>query len=329
VSTAAEQPFPPQSRRPTVSGVDTEPVAEPPALVLRRAALDQGIVDDEIARLRRAGTWTSLQRGAYLVGDPPLDRRTRHELAVRATFAALRTAAVVSHASAAALHGLPLWGIPLQRVHITRRPPARSDADTRLRSHVARLAADDVVVLGSLPVTSLARTVVDLARSLPFAAGLAVADAALHSRKVTPDDLRAVLEAGAGTRGTRAARRVVAAADRRSESVGESRSRAVMIQLGLVLPDLQVEVREPGGRLVGRCDFGWRDARVLGEFDGQVKYGRLLRPGQEPGDAVFEEKRREDALRDERWGMVRWVWRELDTPVLLGRRITRRLRAGR
>ena len=52
----------------------------------------------------------------------------------------------------------------------------------------------------------------------------------------------------------------------------------------------------------------------MGEFDGRIKYGRLLRPGQQAGDAVFEEKRREDAIRDEDWGVVRWVWSELRRP---------------
>jgi predicted transcriptional regulator of viral defense system len=309
--------------------VTSEPGTDLPALVLRRTAIDQGLVDDEISRLRRRGEWTSLQRGAYLVGNPALGARERHVLAVRATLAGLRTPAVVSHASAAVLHGLPLWGIPLHQVHITRSPPARTDADTRLRSHASRLVEGDVVRIGSVPVTSLARTVLDLARSLPFPVALAAADAALATRRVTRDDLRAVLGAAAGTRGTRSARRVVDLCDERSESVGESRSRAVMHQMGLQLPDLQVEVRRPDGGLVGRCDFGWRGARVLGEFDGRIKYGRLLRPGQDPGDAVFEEKRREDALRDENWGMVRWVWRELDAPLLLGRRIARRLATGR
>ncbi len=98
-----------------------------------------------------------------------------------------------------------------------------------------------------------------------------------------------------------------------------------MIELGLPLPDLQIEVRDPSGRLLGRADFGWREQRLLGEFDGRVKYGRLLRPGQDAGDAVFEEKRREDAMRDENWSVVRWVWRELDVPVAFGRRIVRRL----
>jgi hypothetical protein len=304
--------------------VTSEPI-DLPRLVLRRVALLRGLDDDEIGRLRRRGAWTPLQRGAYLEGgSADLTREARHLLAVRATTVGLRTPAVLSHASAAVLHGLPVWGIPLARVHITRRPPARSDTGARLRSHVARLPDDHITVVGEHAVTTVARTVVDLAACLPFAPALAVADAALRAG-TPPEDLRGALDFVAGTRGTRAARRVVEAADRRSESVGESRSRAVMLQLGLPRPDLQVEVRSPDGRLIGRSDFGWRKQRVLGEFDGLIKYGRLLRPGQDAGDAVFEEKRREDALRDEDWGMVRWIWCELDTPVILGRRIARRL----
>lgn len=49
----------------------------------------------------------------------------------------------------------------------------------------------------------------------------------------------------------------------------------------------------------------------MGEFDGRIKYGRLLRPGQDPGEAVFAEKVREDALRDEDLGVVRWLWTDL------------------
>jgi hypothetical protein len=301
---------------------------ERPRLVLRPQALAAGLVDDEIRRRRRRGEWSALQRGAYLVGPERPDRRQRHILIVQATLAGLRVPAVVSHGSAAALHGLPLWGVPLRQVHVTRQPPARSGAEGRLRSHVSRLASGDVVVLDDTAVTSVARTVVDLARSLPFAAALAVADAALADRLTSPEQLASALHAGTGTRGNRSARRVVRAADGRSESVGESRSRALMIDAGLPLPDLQVEVHHPDGRFVGRSDFGWRDHRVLGEFDGQVKYGRLLRPGQAPGDAVFEEKRREDALREERWGMVRWVWADLSSPAALVARWVRALDRG-
>lgn len=296
-------------------------------LMLRRTALARGWVDDEIARLRRRGEWTLLQRGAYTLGAAPVGRRARHVLAVRATVTGLRTPAVVSHASAAALHGLPLWRLPLDHVEITREPPARTDTGSRLRSHAARLPAAERGSLDGIPLTSPARTVIDLARSLPFAPALVVADAALFAKKVTAEQLSESLERSAGRPGARRARRVVAAADARSESVGESRSRALMIEYGIPLPDLQVEVRAPDRTLIGRTDFAWRKYRLLGEFDGRVKYGRLLRPGQDPGDAVWEEKQREDALRAEGWGVVRWIWRELDPPAALVARIRRQLSA--
>ena len=66
--------------------------------------------------------------------------------------------------------------------------------------------------------------------------------------------------------------------------------------------------------------------RAVGEFDGLVKYGRLLRPGQDAGQAVFEEKRREDAIRDEDWRVTRWTWPDLEPFEGVARRIERSFR---
>ena len=75
---------------------------------------------------------------------------------------------------------------------------------------------------------------------------------------------------------------------------------------------MQFKVYDSGGHLVATTDFGWPDAGVYAEFDGQVKYGRLLQPGQSAGDAVFAEKRREDLIRAATGGtVVRLVWSEL------------------
>jgi hypothetical protein len=117
----------------------------------------------------------------------------------------------------------------------------------------------------------------------------------------------------------------VAFADGRSESVGESRSRVLLRRLGLSPSTLQLRILVPGATSPVRVDFAWEDEQVAGEFDGRVKYGRLLRPGQEPGDVVFEEKRREDAIRDESWGVVRWTWSELRPGDIVGDRVRRAL----
>jgi hypothetical protein len=297
----------------------------PDRLILRRDAVGQGWTDDELARLVRTGAWTRLARGAYLDGAPPGDAFARHRLLVRAILSGLGTAAVVSHQSAAVLHGLPLWGARLDEVHVTRRPPAWNDSRGTLRVHVARLRDDEVTSVDGIPVTGLARTVLDLARSLPFEAAVVVLDAALHRRRIVHEELLRRLFDIAGTRGSRAAARAVRFADARSESVGESRSRLLLHRLDLAPSALQFEVRTSEGLLVGRTDFAWEEQRVLGEFDGRVKYGRLLRPGQAPGDAVFEEKRREDALRAEDWALVRWTWADVDQPGRLSRWLQRAL----
>jgi hypothetical protein len=102
------------------------------------------------------------------------------------------------------------------------------------------------------------------------------------------------------------ARRAMNFLDAQSESPGESYSRVVLDRIGISPPITQYEVWN-NAVLIGRADFCWEKFRTLGEFDGKEKYGRLLKAGQTVADAVFEEKRREDALRDLGWQIVRWL----------------------
>jgi hypothetical protein len=287
-----------------------------------------GWSDDELGRLVRAGELGRLRRGAYVNGLLPNDAAAVHRLLVRATLGGLRQPAVVSHQSAAVLHGLPLWDVPLDRVHVTRRPPAWNISGGVFCCHVARLRDDEVEEIDGVQVTTAVRTALDLARSLPHEAAVVALDAALHGRLLDHDVVRARLFDIAGTPGSRSATRAVVFADGRSESVGESRSRVILARWGLAPSALQYEVRTTSGDLVGRTDFAWEERGVVGEFDGRVKYGRLLRPGQEPGDAVFEEKRREDAVRDEGWGVVRWVWSDLRTAHRFAARVRTALDRG-
>lgn len=120
-----------------------------------------------------------------------------------------------------------------------------------------------------------------------------------------------------------AARRAIGFARPGAMSPGESRSRVAMARHGVAPPVLQSEVRSPGGVVLGTADFGWPDHVWAGEFDGLVKHGRLLRPGQQPADVVIAEKRREDAMRTALRGLTRWTWDEIDGFAEVARRLPR------
>ena len=116
-------------------------------------------------------------------------------------------------------------------------------------------------------------------------------------------------------------------ADPRPESVGESRSRWLFHTQHLPAPDLQFHVYDDHGRLLGISDFAWREHKLLGEFDGKVKYLSYLREGETAGDAVFREKRREQLLCEQLgWSMVRLVWADLYSPAATAARIRRLMR---
>ena len=158
---------------------------------------------------------------------------------------------------------------------------------------------------------------------------MVVADAALARGATSRAELTERLARMGPVPGSRGAARVVAFADERAESVGESRSRVRLSQLGLPVPELQLRVvRRTDGRLIGRCDSGREEHRTVGEFDGEVAYGRLSRPGQSAGDVVDEEGLRGDDLRDDGWQVARWTWPELDRPAVIEDRLRRAFARG-
>jgi hypothetical protein len=128
--------------------------------------------------------------------------------------------------------------------------------------------------------------------------------------------------------GVRAARRVVEFLDVRSESAGESVSRVRLMEEGLPTPEPQFEIFGPDGGLIARVDFHWRDQKTVGEFDGKLKYGQLLRPAERVEDVIFKEKLREDAVRDLGLQVVRWIWDDLYRPGILRERVLRAFARG-
>jgi predicted transcriptional regulator of viral defense system len=164
------------------------PLAYATQPLLRSTLLGAGITDGELHRLRRAGTLVPIQRGAYLPAKNPglNDARERHRFRVTAELSRVAPDAAVSHGSAAVLYGLPVWNVPLGLVHVTKVRRSGGRRTGRLYVHTAPLRPDEIETVCGKRVTSPARTVTDLARTLPFEPALVIADAALHAGLVTP-----------------------------------------------------------------------------------------------------------------------------------------------
>lgn len=291
---------------------------------LTRDLCADGFVHPELARMRAAGELRPLRRGAYSLDPiaPTRIRDTHRELLLATDQLLTRDDAVVSHMSAAVLHGLPLWQSDLATVHLTCNREGGGKQRSCNFIHVSPIADHEIVEIDGIRVTSLARTVVDLSRGLSAFKAVPIGDAALR-QGLTTDELADALARCRGWRGVIRARRTVAFLDPRSESPGESGSRVRMAEAGLPAPELQVKIFDELGYLVGRCDFGWLERRTLGEFDGKDKYGELRRPDQSVEDVVLEEKAREDALREHGFEVVRWRWDALKDPTILRRKIMR------
>jgi hypothetical protein len=171
-------------------------------------------------------------------------------------------------------------------------------------------------MVGEFLATTPARTAIDVARSGSFYQAVCVLDAALYMG-ASRTELETVLRRSVGRTGISIARAALAVADGKSESIGESLSRAMMLSLGgIPMPRLQHTFRTSDGTFVARTDFDW-GGLVAGEFDGYAKYIRYLRPGETVEQAYEREKWREERLRRIGVHVVRWNWDDLTKPERL------------
>lgn len=300
-------------------------------LVLHRAELlANGLTDSEIKSARGTGTWTAIHRGAYCPTDLLSNLSPEQRYRLRSIAVAHRSPSLVlSHLSAAAMLELPLAMAPLDRVHLTRSGAGGGRAGPGRVVHIGQLEPSEIGRVLGTRVTSPTRTVLDVACSSSFVTTVAAADAALRRRTIAPDQLAVALAKTGHRRGAAGARRALRFADGRCESAGESLLRIVMHQAGLPEPELQIRIVGPDGSVIARADLGYPDLGVLIEFDGAIKYSKLLQPGQRAEDVVLAEKVREDRIRDLGYVVVRFVWSELGNASAVAAKINAALMRGR
>ena len=209
--------------------------------------------------------------------------------------------AVLSHESAAIVAGIPTYDVPTA-VKVTRTR-GRAVRTSDLHVYIAGLRSWDRDLASGVPVTSAARTAVDLARRLPFGAALVTADGALRA-SATRREMEDVLRHQWTWPRVRHAMPVVRYADARAESALESWTRSRFITLALPIPQLQRNVVGASG-WVARSDFLWEEYNVVGEADGKVKYLE---------DELWIEKQRQDDIEDAGHEVIRFIWRTAHAP---------------
>jgi hypothetical protein len=262
------------------------------------------------ARLAR-GRLHLVHRGVYAVGHPLLSERGTWMAAVLAC----GPDTVLSHRSAAALWGLR--SAPAGDISVTS--PRRASSRPGIRVHrVRELPGSEVSDVDAIPVTSVARTLLDLAGVVAPHALERACDQAEILRLFDLTSLHAVLAHHPKRRGARALRRVLAEhtiglAPTQSEL--ESRLLTLCADHGLPMPECNVPVALPGAQKT-TVDFLWRVERLVVETDGWETHRTRL---------AFERDRDRDArLALGGYRCIRFTWRRLrDEP----REVARTLRA--
>lgn len=266
-----------------------------------------GLSRQQLRTLARRGDLVAIRYRVYATADfvSKLSKDARHRQALRVAGAVLATSSrpvAASHETAAGLHGLDLLTEPPEELITLTRPPGNATGRKNgVRFAAAELFRGHVTKCLGVPVTTPARTVIDLARSLPFMDGVVVADSALHAGKVTKAQLTAVLDRCDGWPGGDMARRVVEFSDGRAESVLESCARVVFERNGLEPPELQAYIRTAEADY--RVDFYWPKYRTIAEADGKKKYA-------DPAKAVAQ-LRRDEQLRETGRHVLHFTWRDV------------------
>lgn len=237
-------------------------------LCSRPEAISLNCSDHLIRSRLREGFWTRVHPGVYSMSPVPLDWKGRLAAAVLAA----GPGSLASHRSAMILWGLE--GIKQAPVEVTVPvncgPVPAGVIVHRTRRRLPGATADGVAV------TTVERTLLDLAGCLPAKVVEVAADSALRRRLTTVDRLLELMveQSGRGVRGTRLLRRILAERDgsRPPGSPAETRLMGLMRDEGLPDPVTQYKIPLPDGS-VAVTDFGWPWLMKAVEVDGLDAHG--------------------------------------------------------
>ena len=204
--------------------------------------------------------YTKLLRDVYVNRGTELTPQLR----AQAGWLWSRRRGIIAGLSASAIHGAK-WvdvAVPVEIIHTNRNPLPG------LRVRSGRIEEDEVTVVGGIPVTTPARTVLDLGCWYPTGQAVAAIDALVRATDLKAADVELLLQRYPGRRGIRQARTALGLVDAGAQSPKETWLRLLLMHAGLPRPQTQIVIDDEFGDAIAYLDMGWEEVKVAVEYDG-------------------------------------------------------------
>lgn len=223
---------------------------------------------------------------------------------------------VFSHATAAALLGLPLpvWMADQPIIHVTAPRTGNRPRRRDIRTHHASLIPTECVEIGGFRVTSPPRTYVDVAFRLKIPELVAFGDAMMRHYGTTQSELIATVLRRKRYPGRLKARHCIDLLNPKAESPMESELRILLMEARLPTPAINPDILDQDGQFLARVDIAFEQYRVIVEYDG----AHHAEMHQRAYDAA-----RRAVLREHGWIVVEIVGEDMRYP----NRVISRVRA--
>jgi hypothetical protein len=265
-------------------------------VVSRRQLVAIGMSDRTIGRRIAEGRLHRVHAGVYAVGHPPLTQEARWMAAV----IACGQGAVLSHLDAAVL-----WGFYERlgpRVHVTVK--WQRSIDGLILHRTRRLDPDETTTRNGIPVTTVARTLVDLSEYLNEDRLLRAMREAEYQRLLDLDSLSAAVERAHGRRRLKPLNNAIAQHRPGQLIRGELEHRFAELRRGAGLPEPDTNVPIETARGTYILDCYWPEHRLAVELDGRDGHAREM--------AFESDRRRDAALNAIGLRLLRFTWQRVN-----------------
>jgi len=271
------------------------------SLITLDQARDLGLSRRQIQHRLNEDVLARVHKGVYRYTSAP-ETREQHLLAA---CLAVGSHSAASHRSASAVHGL--WLVPADLIEISLGR-SQSPKLQGVRMHrLGDLNERWTLRVNGVPITTPARTLVDLGAVLPLGSVGRALDRAIGRNLTTLAEVRAAMNAVArqGRAGVGVIRRLLA--ERRNDPRGtilEMRMATLLRRHALPTPVPQHTVLDGRGQFVGCVDLAYPEMKYAIEVDG-YEFHTALREFR-------HDRVRQNDLVDLGWTVHRFTWNDVD-----------------